>query len=208
MEKPEFNDKGMVTVVYGLKLRKIIDVLKIDKTFDTITITKGVHDKTIEALGCGALPNTIGMKMLRAKRAAEMDAYRLMAERITGVKINSETNVAQMCLKSDKVQTSLVAFLKGLKPVAVNYKSDGACAVTMQLKIREVVKTVETLIRIYNSDNKDKLENVKIATNDKIFTVTGHGAPRDNVVVDPSTDIYRSEITVLRTVLKREVIVE
>jgi len=208
LEKPEFNDKGMVTVVYGLKLRKIIDVLKVDKTFDTITITKGVHDKTIEALGCGALPNTMGMKMLRAKRAAELDAYRLMAERITGVKINSETNVAQMCLKSDKVQTSLVAFLKGLKPVAVNYKSDGACAVTMQLKIREVVKTVETLVRIYNSENKDKLEDVKIATNDKIFTVTGHGAPRDNIVVNSSSDIYRSEITVLRTVIKREVIVE
>ena len=208
LEKPEFNDKGMVMVVYGLKLRKIIDVLKEDKTFDTITISKAVQEKTIEALGCGALPNTIGMKMLRAKRAAELDAYRLMAERITGIKINSETTVANMCLKNDKVQTSLVAFLKGLKPVAVNYKEDGACAVTMQLKIREVVKTVETLVRIYNSENKDKLENVNIATNDKILKVTGHGAPRDNVVVDSTTDIYQSAITVLRTVLKREIIIE
>ena len=208
IEKPEFNDKGMVMVVYGLKLRKIIDILKVDKTFDTTTITKGIQDKTIEALGCGALPDSMGMKMLRAKRAAELDAYRLMAERITGVKINSETTVANMCLKNDKVQTSLVAFLKGLKPTAVNYESDGACSVTMQLKIREVVKTVETLVRIYNSENKDKIKNVKIATNDKIFTVTGNGAPRDNVVVDPSNDIYSSELTVLRTVLKREVVVE
>jgi len=208
LEKPEYNDKGMVMVVYGLKLRKIIDILKVNEDFDTISITKGAQDKTIEALGCGALPNTMGMKMLRAKRAAELDAYRLMAERITGIKLNSETTVANMCLKNDKVQGALVAFLKGLKPTAVNYTPDGACAVTMQLKIREVVKTVETLVRIYNSDNKDKIENVKIATNDKIFTVTGHGAPRDNVVVDPSNDIYRSELTVLQTVLKREVIVE
>lgn len=208
LEKPEFNDKGMVMVVYGLKLSKIIDVLKVDETFDTITITKGIQNKTIEALGCGALPDTMGMKMLRAKRAAELDAYRLMAERIIGVKVNSETTVANMCLKNDRVQASLVAFLKGVKPTAVNYKPDGACSVTMQLKIREVVKTVETLVRIYNSDNKDKIENVKIATNDKIFTVTGNGAPRDNVVVDPSNDIYRSELTVLRTVLKREVIIE
>jgi hypothetical protein len=208
LEKPEFNDKGMVMVVYGLKLSKIIDVLKVDKDFDTITITKGIQDKTIEALGCGALPDTMGMKMLRAKRAAELDAYRLMAERIIGVKVNSETTVANMCLKNDKVQASLVAFLKGVKPTAVNYKEDGACAVTMQLKIREVVRTVESLVRIYNSDNKDKIENVKVVTNDKIFTVTGNGAPRDNVVVDPSNDIYRSELTVLRTVLKREIIVE
>ena len=208
LEKPEYNDKGMVTVVYGLKLRKIIDTLKKDKTFNTITISKPVQDKTIEALGCGALPDSMGMKMLRAKRAAELDAYRLMAERITGVMVNSETTIANMCLKNDRVQASLVAFLKGLKPIAVNYTSDGSCAVTMQLKIREVVKTVETLVRIYNSDNKDKIENVKIATNDKIFTVTGHGAPRDHVIVDPSNDIYRSELTILRTVLKSEIIVE
>ncbi len=139
---------------------------------------------------------------------AELDAYRLMAERLTGVKLKSEMTVADMCLGSDRVQASLVAYLKGLKPTAVNYKSDGACSVTMQLKIREVVKTVETLVKIYNSDNKDKIENVNIATNDKIFKVTGNGAPRDNVVVDPSNDIYHSELTVLRTVLKREIIVE
>ncbi len=208
IDKPEFNDKGMVMVVYGLKLSKIIEILKVDKTFDTTTITKGIQDKTIEALGCGALPDTMGMKMLRAKRAAELDAYRLMAERITGVNLNSETTVANMCLKSDKVQASLVAFLKGLKPVTVNYKPDGACAVTMQLKIREVVKTVETLVRIYNSENKDKIENVKIATNDKVFTVTGNGAPRDNVVISPPDDIYRTELNVLRTVIKREVVIE
>jgi hypothetical protein len=210
LEKPEYNDKGMVMVVYGLKLRKIIDILKVDKSFDTTTITKGLEnqDKIIEALGCGALPDSMGMKMLRAKRAAELDAYRLMAERLTGVKVNSETTIADMCLKNDNVQASLVAFLKGLKPTAINYKSDGACSVTMQLKIREVVKTVESLVRVYNSDNKDKITNIKIATNDKIFTVTGNGAPRDNVVVDPSNDIYHSERTILRTVLKREIVVE
>lgn len=207
LEKPEYNDKGMVMVVYGLKLRKIIDVLKEDKTFNTTTISKSIHDKTIEALGCGALPGTMGMKMLRAKRAAELDAYRLMAERIVGIKINSETSIANMCLQNDKVQSSLVAFLKGLKPTAINYTSDGSCAVTMQLKIREVIKTVETLVRIYNSENKDKIENVKIATNDKIFTVTGHGAPR-NDVVSPSTNIYHSELTVLRTVLKSKIVIE
>lgn len=208
IEKPEYNDKGMVMVVYGLKLSKIIDILKEDETFNTTTISKEIQDKTIEALGCGALPNTMGMKMLRAKRAAELDAYRLMAERITGVKLNSETTVANMCLANDKVQASLVAFLKGLKPTAVTYKPDGACSVTMQLKIREVVKTVETLVRIYNSENKDKIENVKIATNDKIFTVTGHGAPRDNVVVSPPDDIYRTELNILRTVIKRNIVIE
>ena len=210
LEAPQYTGQGMVMVTYGLKLRKIIDILKTDKSFDTLNIVKGngYQDKTIEALGCGALPDSAAMKMIRAKRAAELDAYRLMAERLTGVKINSESTVADMCLKSDKVQASLTAFLKGLKPVAISYGKDNSCSVTMQLKIREVTKTVEGLVRIYNSGNKDKISNVKISTHDKIFKITGNGAPRDNIAVDPVDDIYHSELIILRQIIKREQIVE
>ena len=210
LEKPQYNEHGMVMVVYGLKLQKVIEAIKKDKDFEKLTISKSlVHqNKIIEALGCGALPNSKGMKMLLAKRAAELDAYRLMAERIIGVKINSDTSVADMCLKSDKVQASLVAYLKGLKPTSITYSNDNSCAVTVQLKIREVVKTVEELVRIYNSGKKDKITNTEIATNDKIFTVTGNGAPRDKIRIDPVDDIYRTERNVLQQVLKKEVIVE
>ena len=181
-------------------------LLKIDKSFNKLVISKSVQhqDKTIEALGCGALPDSIGMKMLHAKRAAEMDAYRLMAERITGVKINSETSVAQMCLKNDKVQASLIAFLKGLKPTAIDYKADGSCAVTVQLKIREVVRTVENLVRIYNSGNKDKIKSIKITTNDKIFKTTGYGAPRDS----GSLNDANSAQMLLIKVIRKEIVVE
>ncbi len=208
IEKPEYTDKGMVMVVYGLKLRKIIEILKINKSFNQLVISKTIQhqDKTIEALGCGALPDSMGMKMLHAKRAAEMDAYRLMAERIIGVKINSETSVAQMCLKNDKVQASLIAFLKGLKPTAIDYKADGSCAVTIQLKIREVVETVENLMRVYNSGSKDKITSVKITTNDKIFKTTGHGAPR--VADAGSLNDADSAKTILIKVIRKEIVVE
>jgi hypothetical protein len=206
IEKPEYTDKGLVMVVYGLKLRKIIEILKINKSFNQLVVSKTIQhqDKTIEALGCGALPGSTGMNMLHAKRAAEMDAYRLMAERIVGVKINSETSVAQMCLKNDKVQASLIAFLKGLKPTAIDYKADGSCAVTIQLKIREVVETVENLMRVYNSGNKDKIKNVKITTNDKIFKTTGHGAPRD---AGSLTDANSAKMILIK-VIRKEIVVE
>ena len=206
IEKPQYTNKGMVMVVYGLKLRKIIETLKLDISFNKLAVSKTIkhQDKTIEALGCGALPDSIAMKMLHAKRAAEMDAYRLMAERIIGVKINSETSVAQMCLKNDKVQASLIAYLKGLKPTAINYKADGSCAVTVQLKIREVTETIENLVRIYNSDNKDKIKSVKITTNDKIFKTTGYGAPRD---VGSLNDANSAQMILLK-VIRKEIVVE
>ncbi|MDD5728151.1 MAG: hypothetical protein PHV59_06280, partial [Victivallales bacterium] len=117
-ENPKYTADGMVMVVYGVKLSRIIETVREDKKFAALTIVKGLeqHDKTIEALGCGALPGSRGMKMLLAKRAAELDAYRLMAERLVGIKVNSDTTVADMCLKSDRVQSSAAAFLKGLKP--------------------------------------------------------------------------------------------
>ena len=212
MEKPQYTTDGMVMVVYGIKLRKIIETIKEDKTFEALTITKSLEhqDKTIEALGCGALPDSKAMKMLLAKRAAELDAYRLMAERLTGVKINSDTTVGDMCLKNDKVQSSVVAFLKGLKPKAIKYGQDNSCAVTMQLKIREVVETVEKLVRIYNSGAKDKISKVNVATNDRIFSVTGHGAPRAKlaVVSTPVVDLFHTERNILRRVIKQQIVVE
>lgn len=212
MEKPQYTADGMVMVVYGIKLRKIIETIKEDKTFEALTITKSLEhqDKTIEALGCGALPDSKAMKMLLAKRAAELDAYRLMAERLTGVKINSDTTVGDMCLRNDKVQSSVVAFLKGLKPKAIKYGQDNSCAVTMQLKIREVVETVEKLVRIYNSGAKDKISKVNVATNDRIFSVTGHGAPRTELaaVSTPAVDLFHTERNILRRVIKQQIVVE
>jgi hypothetical protein len=209
LENPEYTDKGMVMVVYGLKLEKIFDVLKIDESFNSLLVNKEIHHqgKTIEALGCGALPGSIGLKMLHAKRAAELDAYRLMAERLVGVKINSETSVAGLCLKSDKVEASLAAYLKGLKPVAVSYQEDGACSVTMQLKIREVVEIIENLVRIYNSGNIDKITDKKITTNDKVFKATGHGAPRTDDTVIPLNSGSTAQ-TILHKIIKREVVIE
>jgi hypothetical protein len=210
LEKPEYSENGMVSVVYGIKLRKIIETITTEKTFDRLTVTKTLShsDKIIEAGGYGALPGSQALKMLRSKRAAELDAFRLMAERFVGVKISSRTSVADLCLKSDKIQAATVAFLKGLKPVAITYDEEAACTVKMQLKLRETVKTIESLVKIYNSGAKEKITNVDISTNDKVFTVEGHGAPRDNVSLDPAGDIYRTEKVVLRKVIRKSVVVE
>ena len=210
-EDPEYLENGMVTVVYGVKLNKIVEILKTEKSFKKVVTTKSEKNekKIIEAVGCGALPESKAMKMLLAKRAAELDAYRKMTERFVGVKINSKTSVRDLCLTSDRVEAAAVAFLKGIKPIKITYSDDCSCKVVMQLKIREIVKTVETLTKIYNDGKQNKISNIDVTTNDKVFTVTGNGAPRDNEAPAPaSAEAYKSERSVMQEILKQEVVVE
>jgi hypothetical protein len=211
MSKPEYTDYGMVMVTYGVKLRSVIDAIKTDKTANkTTTIyTLDKLDKVIEALGCGALPGSKGERMLHARRAAELDAYRLMAERFVGVKINSTTTVQDLCLGSDKVAASVAVFIKGLKPVAITYGDDNTCEVKMQLKVRETVKTIETLVKIFNDGTKKKITRTDITKQDRIFTVNGHGAPSSPVPRNLNrAPLYNIETTIIHKIIHRKIITD
>ncbi|MEI8245994.1 MAG: hypothetical protein WCI51_09200 [Lentisphaerota bacterium] len=209
IEQPVYDENGMVTVVYGVKLRKIIETIVTEGGFDktTVTQTLSAEDKIIEAGGFAALPGTRSWQMLCAKRAAELDAFRLMAERFVGVKISSRTSVADLCLRNDKIHAATIAFLKGLKPVSITYDESLACTVTLQLKIKETVETIESLVKIYNSGAKEKISSVDVSTNDKIFTVEGHGTA-NNITAGSVNDIYSAEKVVLSQVITKSVVIE
>lgn len=209
-EQPVYDENGMVSVVYGIKLRKIVETITTEETFDKVTVSKIISssDNIVEAAGYGALPDSLALRMLRAKRAAELDAFRLMAERFVGVRISSRTSVADLCLRNDTIRAATVAFLKGLKPVSITYDETGACTVKMQLKIKETVETVESLVKIYNSGAKEKITNVDISSNDKTFTVEGHGAPDGDFNAGQSGDIYRAEKVVFQRVISSAVVVD
>ena len=173
----------------------------------------------IEALGNGALPGSKGLLMIQAKRAAELDAYRKMAERFIGLKISRDSSVRELCLKNDTLIASVTAFLKGLKPVSIEYNDDLSCEVTIQLKIREVIETVETLVKMSGKNldvTEESIKEVNREINDKTFTVTGVGAPPENSVsesVKPSSsadrdDIYTTERKIIKTIIHQKIVVE
>jgi hypothetical protein len=72
---------------------------------------------------------------LMAKRAAQQDAYRNLAETIYGIKIDSKTTVNNFVTQDDKIRSRLQAFLRGAQVVSVDYLPDGTCKVEVEIKV-------------------------------------------------------------------------
>ena len=95
------------------------------------------NTNVIRVTGTGIVPpravsNTHAIML--AKRAAEADAYRLLAEAVNGVQVDSETTVEQLMIKSDVVKTKVSAVIRGARTVAEG-EINGGYSVTMELPL-------------------------------------------------------------------------
>ena len=95
------------------------------------------NSNVITVIGTGVAPRTTNPAQARvmARRAAVADAYRQLAEIVKGVQVDSNTTVEMAMIKSDTVNLSVSAVIKGAKIVDENITGDGAYEVTMQLPI-------------------------------------------------------------------------
>ena len=91
-----------------------------------------------------------GQQKLLAKRAATVDAYRNMAERVKGLKIDSNTYVRDFVAEADEISTALDTFIKGLRiagpPI---YYDDGSCEVTVELTLKQLVQQLKRYYTTY-----------------------------------------------------------
>jgi len=69
-----------------------------------------------------------------AKRAAMSDAYRLIAEKIKGVRVEGKDTVRNMAIKSSRVNTKVAAMVRNASVVETTFK-DGLCEVEMEIDI-------------------------------------------------------------------------
>lgn len=183
-EDPEYLKDGTIQIVRAVKLRQVLETVtktvKKKQVFGKLIpvstiekVTKENKDTVIDVMGNGALEDSAGLRKIRAKRAAELDAYRKLAERIMGVQVYSGTKVKDLMLKSDTIQARVAQVVKGAKPVAIKHLNDGSCEVSMQLKIADIFE----IIKKYEGKKKEILRiEREYAT--KTFTETGRGAPR------------------------------
>lgn len=87
-------------------------------------------NRTVRVTGNGtfteAQARNPGQAKLLARRAAQMDAYRLLAEQVIGLRIDAGTTVQDFVAQSDEVSGRVEAFLKGARIVETRDMPDGA----------------------------------------------------------------------------------
>ena len=186
-EAPEYLPDGRVQVVRAVKIREVIDTLNrvikgkrledgsLVTTSDNTKTNRTTNDKIIDVMGNAAIPGSEGHQKIMAKRAAEMDAYRRLAGRMMGVKIDGNTTVRDFALEHDEILASLSQVLKAATPTNIKYnKSDGSCEVTMEIKTQDVIRTTRRFLKgtTTKTEIKDEIE-------EKTFSETGMGAMRD-----------------------------
>jgi hypothetical protein len=180
---PEYMPDGRVQVVRAVKIREITDTLNrvikgkrlqdgsLVTTEDKAKTDRDVKDKVIDVVGNAALPGSEGQQKIMAKRAAELDAYRRLAGRMLGVKIKGDTTVREMVLADDRILAALSQSLKAATPTAIKYnKGDGSCAVTMEVKVSDIIRTTERYVKgdTTRTEIHDEIET-------KTFSETGMG---------------------------------
>ena len=92
---------------------------------------------TISAVGQGVAPSfatSPAQSYALAKRAATADAYRLIAERVKGVRIDGKDTIKNMAIKSSSVNTRVAAMIRNAKVVETTFK-DGLCEVELEIDI-------------------------------------------------------------------------
>jgi len=180
--QPEYFADGRVEVVKAVKMEQVIETLRrktkeklfADGRAETVSSDQSTElstkGKVIEVMGNAALPGSEGHQKVMAKRAAELDAYRRLAQRLLDIRIDATTTVRDACLESDEIIANLSQVIKGAEAVAIRYLDDGTCEVDMQVTQSEIVRAISHSIK-----GRTRTTRIEDAPQDRTFTETGRG---------------------------------
>lgn len=181
--EPEYFDDGRVEVVKSVQIERVIETirrkakekLRAGGERETVAFDEktevATQGRTLEAMGNAALPGSLGQQKAMAKRAAELDAYRRLAQRLMDIRIDSETTVRDACLESDDLVASLSRVVKGAEHVSIRYLDDGTCEVTMAVKKQDLVRAVSNF-----SKGRTHTTRIEDSLRENSFMETGRGA--------------------------------
>ena len=96
---------------------------------------------------------------LLAKRAAQADALRNLAEQIKGLRITSSTFVKDYVAENDEIRTAVNTFLRGAKVVDVKYMEDDSAEVTMELPLKVLQAELTRIYKAYYKGDKYKIND-------------------------------------------------
>jgi len=134
------------TFIYASDLKTVEDGFPDDGLFHDIsveqqekkhTVLKRTEPIRISVTAQGVAPaNTISpaQAYVMSKRAATVEAYRLMAEKINGVMVEGQDTIKNMMVARSSVKTRVSAMIKNASIVETTFK-DGMCEVEMELEL-------------------------------------------------------------------------
>lgn len=111
---------------------------KLEETSSQAPVLEKNKTMLISVVGQGVAPmNTTSpaQAYALAKRAAVSDAYRLIAEKVKGVKIDGHDIVKNMMVKRSTVRTSVNGMVRNANVVETTFK-EGLCEVEMEITIK------------------------------------------------------------------------
>jgi len=124
---------------------------------------------------------------LLAKRAAEADAYRKLAETVKGLHITSDTYVKDFVTESDVIQSELDTFLRGVRLGEPKWYEDLSCEVPAEVTVAKLITHLKEIhTRHYQGDRVKGTDftNMKQFIKKDVIKVIGMGAPRPELPPD------------------------
>ncbi len=124
---------------------------------------------------------------LLAKRAAEADAYRKLAETIKGLHITSSTYVKDFVTESDIIQSELDTFIRGVRLGEPKWYEDLSCEVPAEVTVAKVIQQLKEIhTRHYHGDQikGTDFEQMKEFIKKDVIKAVGMGAPRPDLPPD------------------------
>jgi len=100
-------------------------------------VLSAAEDMLISVTGQGVAPmntSSPAQAYALAKRAAVADAYRMIAEKVKGVKIDGQDLIKNMMVKRSTVRTSVRAMVRNANVVETTFK-EGLCEVEMEITL-------------------------------------------------------------------------
>jgi len=125
--------------VYLTDDRSITIPLTPKKAFLERSKGEALEALTVEATGQGVYPEdpslSLVQKKLMAKRAATIDAYRKLLEKVSEIKISSESKMKDLLIQHDEVSVKVSGFIRGAKIIEVREKEDGIVEVDVKIEL-------------------------------------------------------------------------
>jgi len=113
----------------------------------------------IRVTGYGAPPKSFypdPQRRLMAMRAAKIDAYRSLAERVTGIQIWGGTTIGDMVVEKDRFRVYIDTYINGARVIAENPLDDGTFETIVELTVDQNFLTKTLPEKVIN----DCIQNV------------------------------------------------